>query len=176
MPTAQPGPAESDDPRAPDAPTGDGWGELGWKARGDVMDIRDLSDADRASAVALWHECGLTRPWNDPDADFDRALAGPSSSVLGAFEGSELRSTVMVGHDGHRGWVYYLAVDPDHRGRGHGRLMVGAAEAWLRAKGIPKLNLMVRSDNAAVVAFYERLEFESLDVSVLTRWLPPIMP
>ena len=73
--------------------------------------IRPLTALDRDAAVALWHATGLTRPWNDPHADFDRAQA-----VLGAFDGDELIGTAMVGHDGHRGWVYYLGVDPRQRG------------------------------------------------------------
>ena len=79
------------------------------------MDVRELTAADRPSATALWSEVGLTRPWNDPGADFDRAVAGPTSCVLGAFDDG-LAATSMVGHDGHRGWVYYLAVDPARRG------------------------------------------------------------
>jgi ribosomal protein S18 acetylase RimI-like enzyme len=124
-----------------------------------------------ASAVALWDETGLTRPWNDPAEDLRRALTGPGSTVLAGSEAGSLLATVMVGHDGHRGWVYYLAVRPDARGRGHGRTMMRACEAWLVERGIPKLNLMVRGDNVAVQAFYASLGYGRDDVVVLSHRL-----
>lgn len=124
-----------------------------------------------ASAVALWDETGLTRPWNDPAEDLRRALTGPASTVLAGSEAGSLLATVMVGHDGHRGWVYYLAVRPDARGRGHGRTMMRACEAWLVERGIPKLNLMVRGDNVAVQAFYASLGYGRDDVVVLSHRL-----
>lgn len=130
--------------------------------------IVPLPRAQRADAVALWHAAGLTRPWNDADADLRRALEGPSSTVLAATEGDRLVGTVMVGQDGHRGWLYYLAVADDRRGRGVGRALVAAAEEWL-AGSVPKAQLMVRGDNAAAVAFYERLGYERQDTVVLGR-------
>lgn len=135
------------------------------------MEIRNLLPADRDAATALWANCGLTRSWNDPENDFDRALAGPSSTILGAFGDEVLRGTVMVGHEGHRGWVYYLAVDPTRRDRGVGRALMAAAEDWLVGRHIPKLNLMVRDGNEAVLAFYDRLGYETSPVTVLSRWL-----
>lgn len=129
-----------------------------------------LTDA----AVQLWHACGLTRPWNDPVADLARALDGPSSTVLAALDGDapeELVGTVMVGHDGHRGWVYYLAVDPGRRGRGVGRALMSAAEEWLAAAGVPKVQLMVRAGSTEVVAFYEALGYADQQVLVLGRFL-----
>ena len=140
------------------------------------MRIRDLPADRHDAAVALWHAAGLTRPWNDPVADLDRALAGPSSTVLAAFADDDgdrdggLVGTVMVGHDGHRGWLYYLAVDEARRGDGIGRALVAAAESWL-VDAVPKLQLMIRADNAAAVAFYERLGYERSDVTVLGRRL-----
>jgi ribosomal protein S18 acetylase RimI-like enzyme len=133
------------------------------------MEIVELGAAHRADAVALWHAAGLTRPWNDPAADLDRALAGPSSTVLGAFgDDGGLVGTVMVGHDGHRGWLYYLAVATARRGEGIGRALVAAAEAWT-VPFVPKIQLMVRADNAAAAAFYEALGYERSDVAVLGR-------
>jgi ribosomal protein S18 acetylase RimI-like enzyme len=119
------------------------------------------------AAVALWQAAGLTRPWNDPIADAERALAGPSSTILAVHEGERLVGTVMVGHDGHRGWVYYLAVVDDCRRAGHGRALMAAAMDWLRAADVPRLNLMVRSDNAAALDFYAALGFRQSDVHVL---------
>ncbi len=119
------------------------------------------------AAVALWQAAGLTRPWNDPLADAQRALAGPSSTILAIHDGGQLAGTVMVGHDGHRGWVYYLAVAADCRRAGHARALMAAAMAWLKAAGMPRINLMVRADNAAALDFYRALGFRRSDVQVL---------
>jgi ribosomal protein S18 acetylase RimI-like enzyme len=135
--------------------------------------IRPLGPDDRAAAVALWAACGLTRPWNPPDADFDRAVAGPTSAVLGVLDDGSgaLVATAMVGHDGHRGWVYYVAVEPERRAAGLGRAVMDAAERWLRDAGAVKVQLMVRHTNTAALGFYERLGYEDADVTVLARWL-----
>jgi ribosomal protein S18 acetylase RimI-like enzyme len=131
-----------------------------------------LPQALHADAVALWRASGLTRPWNDPDADLQRALQGPDSTVLACVEaGAGLLATAMVGHDGHRGWVYYLAVAPEARGRGLARRMMEACEAWVAERGIKKIQLMVRSDNPEVAGFYEHLGYERSDVVVLGRRL-----
>ena len=135
------------------------------------MRIAPLDPTRADAAVALWEACELTRPWNDPHADFARALAGPSSTVLGAFDGEVLVGTVMVGHDGHRGWVYYVASHPEHRGQGIGRALMAACEAWLVERGLPKIQFMVRSDNTPVLDFYAHLGYEPQDVAVLGRRL-----
>jgi len=135
------------------------------------MVIEPLRPVHRSAAVELWHQAGLTRPWNDPGDDLDRALDGSASTVLAAIEGDALIATAMVGHDGHRGWVYYLAVRADARGRGCGRAMMQAAEAWLSERGIPKLNVMVRGDNAGARGFYAALGYDVDDVVVLSRRL-----
>ncbi len=126
--------------------------------------LRRTADAARGQiglcALELWLQVGLTRAWNDPRDDLSRALVGPSSTVLGGIEDHTLIATAMVGHDGHRGWVYYLAVHPDMEGRGHGRAMMNACEAWLAARHVPKLNIMVRADNAAAIGFYEAVGYE----------------
>ena len=133
------------------------------------MVIEPLSARQHDDAVALWHATGLTRPWNDPDADLRRALAGPTSTVLAATDDDgTLVGTVMVGHDGHRGWVYYLAVSSDRRRQGLGRRLMAAAERRL-AEEVPKLQLMVRADNADAVGFYARLGYETSDAIVLGR-------
>ena len=121
--------------------------------------------------VCLWEQAGLTRPWNDPRADLRRAVEGSLSAVLVGVSDGRPIATVMVGHDGHRGWVYYLAVTPDLQGKGHGRAMMAAAEAWLRERGAPKLNVMVRHDNEPVSGFYRALGYRTDDVEVLSRRL-----
>ena len=113
-------------------------------------------------------------PHNDPAADFRLARAGAASDVLlGRDEAGRIVGAVMVGHDGHRGGLYNVAAHPRVGGWGVGRRMVRAAEAWLRARGVPKVQLMVRPTNAQAVAFYERLGFENTPRTILARWLAP---
>ena len=133
--------------------------------------VTQLGAADVADAVALWEEAGLTRPWNDAAGDFLRAVEGPASVVLGIRDAGVLIGAAMVGDDGHRGWVYYLAVADAARGRGLGRELMDAAEAWLRARGCPKIQFMVRSDNSVVLDFYEHLGYPHQDVVVRGRRL-----
>lgn len=135
------------------------------------MDILELGPSDADAAVALWRECGLTRPWNDASADFARAVGGPSSAVLGLREAGDLVGTAMVGHDGHRGWVYYLAVASSARGTGLGRRLMESCEHWLMDRGVPKIQFMVRTDNAVVLDFYDHLGYAHQDVVVLGRRL-----
>ncbi|MHB1209520.1 MAG: GNAT family acetyltransferase [Acidimicrobiales bacterium] len=135
------------------------------------METVELELADEETVVALWVNNNLTRSWNDPVLDYSRAVSGPTSAVLGLKEDGEILGTVMVGHDGHRGWMYYLAVHRDHQRRGYGALLVSSAEAWLRRQGAVKVQLMVRSENAGVLSFYEGCGYEHNDVQVLSRWL-----
>jgi hypothetical protein len=136
----------------------------------DPLAITDLRPDEVEAAAALWEACGLTRPWNDPRADARLALAGDTSTILAMRDESRLIATAMVGTDGHRGWVYYLAVDPDQRGRRHGEAMMRAAEAWVQARGMPKLQLMVRSGNSAVVGFYKAIGYDVEEVTVMSTW------
>jgi ribosomal protein S18 acetylase RimI-like enzyme len=129
------------------------------------------TSADAAEVVALWQACGLTRPWNDPAADFALALRSASSTVLVAHSAETIDGSIMVGFDGHRGWVYYLAVAEDRRGAGLGRELMDAAEQWLRERGCPKIQLMVRASNDAALGFYEALGMERQEVVTLGRFL-----
>jgi len=139
-----------------------------------ALDISPLlpSEAEIEAAVALWDEAGLLRPWNDPRADIRLALAGPASTVLAGRIDERLVATAMVGWDGHRGWIYYVAVDKAERRRGYGARMVRAAEDWLAARKAPKLNLLVRAENQTVVAFYEALGYLRSNTVMLQRVLP----
>jgi len=135
------------------------------------MRIDTCTDTDREAVVELWRRCGLTRPWNDPREDLARALAAADATVLvGDSEGGVVAS-VMVGFDGHRGWIYYLAVDPALQRQGLGRAMMKAAEQWLRDRSAPKLQLMVREDNTQALDFYARLGLERQAVVVLGKRL-----
>ncbi len=133
--------------------------------------IAQAQAADEAAVIALWEACGLTRPWNDPARDFRLAVEGATSAILILRGEAGLAASVMTGFDGHRGWVYYLAVAPERRRGGLGARMMAAAEAWLRARGAAKIQLMVRDDNEAALGFYEALGLERQEVVVLGRFL-----
>jgi ribosomal protein S18 acetylase RimI-like enzyme len=123
------------------------------------LDIRAARDRDIQDIVALWRAAELTVPHNDPYEDIRFCRESRHGAVLlGLIAGSPIASA-LVGHDGHRGWIYYVAVHPDHQGGGYGRAIVDAAEAWLTARGVPKVQLMIRETNTAVRAFYERIGY-----------------
>ena len=129
-------------------------------ATSDALTVKAIEDGDIPEVIALWQRCGSTRPWNDPARDIAVARKDTNATVLlGRDDGGALVASVLVGHDGHRGWVYYVTVDPDHRLEGYGRAIMAAAEGWLRARGIEKIQLMVRGDNARVHAFYQSLGY-----------------
>jgi ribosomal protein S18 acetylase RimI-like enzyme len=136
-----------------------------------TMHVRDFREADRHALTELWGACGLTRPWNDPNDDIDRAVAAREATILVGYAADQLIGSVMAGHDGHRGWVYYLAVDPAHQGRGAGRELMEEAGLWLASRGAPKIELMVRDGNDRAARFYESLGFQRQDVAVYGKWL-----
>lgn len=139
--------------------------------RGNAPQAVDAVETDRAAVVALWRACGLTRPWNDPDRDFARALDGATSTILVMRRGDAIVGSVMAGFDGHRGWVYYLAVAPDAQRQGIGRTLMAAAEDWLAARGAPKVQLMVREGNDAAGGFYAAIGFERQPVVTWGRFI-----
>ncbi|MGO1319104.1 MAG: GNAT family acetyltransferase [Galactobacter sp.] len=141
-----------------------------------MSNVEELSPVHADSAAALWEATGLVRPWNDPVGDFLRAVRGQTSAVLGVLDAEDparIVGTVMVGADGHRGWVYYLAVDPAMQRAGLGTELMSAAEEWLRTAGAPKVQLMVRSTNTTVVGFYEHLGYTDQSTAVLGKFLDP---
>jgi ribosomal protein S18 acetylase RimI-like enzyme len=135
------------------------------------MVVEELSLFDETDVIQLWASAGLTRAWNDAPSDFRRALEGPTSTVLGMKIDGALVGTAMVGHDGHRGWIYYLAVDARRREEGIGSMLVSAAEEWLKLLGVVKVQLMVGSENEEVLNFFAKVSYEVSDVRVLSRWL-----
>ncbi len=136
-----------------------------------ALAVTEIADADVEAVIALWQRCGLTRPWNDPAADIALARRSANSTVLVGRSDGAIVATAMVGHDGHRGWVYYVAVDPVRQKQGLGRAIMHAAEQWLRATGLPKLQLMVRRENLQAGAFYQSLGYEESDTIVFAKWL-----
>ncbi len=136
-----------------------------------TLAISPITDHDVAHVVALWQRCGLTRPWNDPAADIALARRGANSTILVGRADGRIVASALVGHDGHRGWVYYVAVDPDQQGKDFGRAIMAAAEDWLRAQGLEKVMLMVRADNSKVRAFYDRLGYETQERVIYAKWL-----
>ncbi len=135
------------------------------------MPIRPIEDADVAAVIELWTACGLVRPWNDPGADIARARAAPQSDIFVTHDGDEIRACVMAGCDGHRGWLYYLAVADSNRHQGLGREIVRHAEVWLREQGAPKIDLMIRAENEQARGFYEAADYRMEPRIVMARWL-----
>jgi ribosomal protein S18 acetylase RimI-like enzyme len=141
------------------------------RTAGHPLTVKAIEDGDIAEVIALWQRCGSTRAWNDPARDIALARKEANATVLLGRNNGTLVASVLVGHDGHRGWVYYVTVDPDHRFKGYGRVIMTAAEDWLRARGVEKLQLMVRGDNAKVHAFYESLGYYDQERVVFAKWL-----
>ena len=128
------------------------------------MEVRPFRESDQDAVVALWRECGLVRPWNDPVQDIRRKLGMQRDLFLVGSMDGRLVATIMVGYEGHRGWVNYLAVAADCRRRGFGRLLMEEAEARVREMGCPKINLQIRRSNAGLVAFYRSIGYAEDDV------------
>jgi ribosomal protein S18 acetylase RimI-like enzyme len=135
------------------------------------MLIRPFCRADTDAVVALWERCGLVRPWNDPRADIDSKLTEQPELFLVGEVDHAVVATAMVGFDGHRGWVHYLAVDPAQQRKGLGRTIMAEVERLLVERGCPKLNLQVRSDNHKVLGFYRGLGYGEEQVVSLGKRL-----
>jgi ribosomal protein S18 acetylase RimI-like enzyme len=137
------------------------------------MQIRAYQKPDEAAVVALWQACDLTRPWNDPYKDIARKLqVRPDLFLVGEVQG-QVMATAMFGYEGHRGWVNYLAVAPEHQRQGHAKALMQRGEALLLASGCPKLSLQVRAGNTSVVAFYQALGYQEDVVVCLGKRLIP---
>lgn len=123
------------------------------------MLIRPFDKKDTEDVVRLWQDCGLTRPWNDPYADIQRKLKVQPDWFLVGLINARIVASIMVGYDGHRGWINYLAIDTEYRRQGLGhRLMVEAEQRLLKA-GCPKINLQIRLDNVDAIEFYCSIGF-----------------
>lgn len=132
--------------------------------------ISTLNAEEIPEVVALWHECGLTRPNRNPELDARLAIDGPTSAILvGKLDGTIVSST-MVGFEGHRGWLYFVAAKPSIQGRGLGAQIVDAGVSWLRERGAPKVMLMVRHSNEQVLGFYRNMGFVPEESMLLGKW------
>ena len=140
------------------------------------MLIRSFRTSDEDAVIALWRECGLTRAWNDPRKDITRKLTvQPELFLVGELD-AKVIATLMAGYEGHRGWVNYLAVAPQHRRKGFGRVLMQEAEERLLALGCPKLNIQVRNSNAEALAFYRGIGYVQDEAISLGKRLIPDAP
>lgn len=137
------------------------------------MTFRSVSDGDVETVVDLWRRCGLTRPHNDPYRDIAFARGKTASDVLVSETSGRIVVSAVVGHDGHRGAVYYVSVDPDSRCSSLGRALMATVEGWMKERGVWKLNLLIREDNTAVQGFYQSLGYEVEPRTAMARRLEP---
>jgi len=135
------------------------------------VNVRLFKTSDEGPVVALWEVCNLVRPWNDPFKDIQFCRESGHGEIFVGEKDHKLISSVMVGHDGHRGWLYYLSVSPPHRRWGLGREMVSAAEKWLKERDVPKAELMIRRENSSATQFYNRLGYQQEFKTVMGRRL-----
>ena len=138
---------------------------------GSEMIIRQYATEDETAVIELWRKCNLTKPWNNPKLDIERKLkVNPELFLVGLVQ-NRIAATVMGGYDGHRGWIYYLAVDPEHQRKGLGRQIMTSAEKKLLATGCPKIDLMVRKSNTQVVEFYKTIGYGHDEVITMSKRL-----
>jgi ribosomal protein S18 acetylase RimI-like enzyme len=140
------------------------------------MQIRTYRESDEEALVGLWQTCGLTRPWNDPHKDIARKLTIQRELFFVGELNGKLVASVMAGFEGHRGWVNYLAVSPELRGRGYGARLMTLVEEKFVELGCPKINLLVRSTNTPVLEFYRRLGYATDEPVPLGKRLIPDAP
>ena len=135
------------------------------------LEVRSYQEPDQEAIVQLWRDCGVVVPWNDPVEDIQRRLSIQREMFLVGLLGGQVVAAIMAGYEGHRGWLNYLAVAPDHRNRGFGRDMMAEAEARLKALGCPKINLQVRNSNTGVIEFCRGIGFSIDDVTSMGKRL-----
>ncbi len=124
------------------------------------MNIGSFTDQDRSGVIALWKRVFPDNtPSNAPGKVLDEKLALHDDMLLVATDQGSVVGTAMAGYDGHRGWLYRVAVSPEHRRRGIGTALVRHAVGSLHKLGCVKVNLQIRADNRAVSSFYESLGF-----------------
>lgn len=123
------------------------------------MDIIEYKSEYESAVIELWEKCDLTRPWNNPGLDIERKMKDkPELFLVGLINGKVVAS-VMCGYEGHRGWVYYLGVEPEQRKRGLAKRMMDAVEERLLEMGCPKINIQVRSGNTGALNFFGKIGY-----------------
>ncbi len=142
----------------------------------DNLLIRSYRREEKRDVIDLWINCNLIVPANNPEKDIERKLAVNPDLFLVGLLNDTLVASCMVGYDGHRGWINYLAVAPQYRRRGIATRIMKAAEKCLTSAGCPKINLQVRTSNKAVIQFYKRVGFSDDDVISLGKRLAPDPP
>ncbi len=135
------------------------------------MDIREYKEDDQDQVVDLWNRCGLAVSWNDPKKDITRKLMVGRDLFLVCVEKGKIIGSVMGGYEGHRGWINYLAVCPNHQRQGIGRQLMSIIEVKMKKRGCPKINLQVRGTNKSVIAFYKALGYGNDNVVSLGKRL-----
>jgi ribosomal protein S18 acetylase RimI-like enzyme len=129
------------------------------------INIRNFNSADKAEVINLWNLCGLIVPSNDPEKDIELKMKFQPELFFIAVSAGTIIGTVMTGYDGHRGWLNYLGVHPEHRGTGCGRLLIEYSIQRLKELNCPKINLQVRNSNTSVIDFYKKLGFIDHEVT-----------
>ena len=134
-----------------------------------MKNIRIYRERDREQVLALWQECDLIHPKNDPQKDLDRKKGFGEELFLVIEEREKIIGTVMGGYDGHRGIINYLGVHPNFRGQGLGKMLLQAVEQKLIDLGCPQVNLLVWSNNSEVLKFYKKTQYSEANDIVLLR-------
>ena len=134
-----------------------------------MKNIRIYRERDREQVLALWQECDLIHPKNDPQKDLDRKKGFGEELFLVIEEREKIIGTVMGGYDGHRGIINYLGVHPSFRGQGLGKMLLQAVEQKLKDLGCPQVNLLVWSNNSEVLTFYKKTQYSEANDIVLLR-------
>ncbi len=138
--------------------------------------IRPYGREDEREVIALWIACGLVVPQNNPRRDIERKLrVRPEWFLVGEHAG-RIVATCMVGYEGHRGWINYLAVHPDCQRQGYARQIMAEAERLLREAGCPKINLQIRATNTGVIAFYKSIGYRIDEVVSMGKRLEEDAP
>jgi ribosomal protein S18 acetylase RimI-like enzyme len=133
--------------------------------------IRTFRSDDEPDLIDLWRQCGLIVPWNNPETDIQRKLStSPDLFYVGLLD-DELIASCMAGYDGHRGWIYFLAVKSDYQRKGFASMLIDHAESELIKLGCPKVELMVRKTNENVISFYQSAGYDIDPVMVLSKRL-----
>ncbi|PPR54333.1 MAG: Acetyltransferase YpeA [Alphaproteobacteria bacterium MarineAlpha5_Bin1] len=135
--------------------------------------ITIFEDKHRTQVIDLWEKCNLIKSWNDPNKDIDRKLKVNDNLFLIVEFNKVIIGSAMIGYDGHRGSLYYLAVDPKHQRKGVGKMLMKEIEKRLIEVGCPKINIFIRNSNIEVKEFYQSIDYEEQDCLVYGKRLIP---